>query len=114
MIQINPNKVQESDFIEARFPDGTVESGYAVREDRLDTVDYKSKRMMLCDTPSLHQRFRGHIITGCAGFPAGTKFYTNAYEDSLAPGEQRGDEKRSQGATVMQDTTTTSTEETAR
>ena len=66
---INPNAVREGDHIEAHFPNGEIERGVAVREGK---QGYRSKqRMMLCENGAK----RGHIITGCAGFPDGTKFY---------------------------------------
>jgi len=66
---INPNEVREGDHIEAHFPNGEIERGVAVREGK---QGYRIKpRMMLCENSAK----RGHIITGCAGFPDGTKFY---------------------------------------
>ena len=66
---INPNAVREGDHIEAHFPNGEIERGVAVREGK---QGYRSKqRMMLCENGAK----RGHIITGCAGFPDGTRFY---------------------------------------
>ena len=66
---INPNAVREGDHIEAHFPNGEIERGVAVREGR---QGYRNKRrMMLCENGAK----RGHIITGCAGFPDGTQFY---------------------------------------
>lgn len=67
---ITPNAVQEGDLIEARFPNGETERGVAVREAK--SAGYRNKRrMMLCEEGAKH----GHIITGCAGFPDGTRFY---------------------------------------
>ena len=67
---INPNAVQEGNLIEARFPNGEIERGVAVREAK--SAGYRNKRrMMLCTDGAK----RGHIITGCAGFPDGTKFF---------------------------------------
>lgn len=66
---INPNAVREGDHIEAHFPNGEIERGVAVREGR---QGYRCRRrMMLCENGAK----RGHIITGCAGFPDGTRFY---------------------------------------
>lgn len=66
---INPNAVREGDHIEAHFPNGEIERGVAVWEGR---QGYRCRRrMMLCENGAK----RGHIITGCAGFPGGTQFY---------------------------------------
>ena len=66
---INPNAVREGDHIEAHFPNGEIERGVAAREGK---QGYRNKRrMMLCEKGAK----RGHIITGCAGFPDGTRFY---------------------------------------
>ena len=66
---ITPNAVREGDLIEAQFPNGEIERGIAVREGK---QGYRNKRrMMLCTDGAK----RGHIITGCAGFPDGTRFY---------------------------------------
>ena len=67
---INPNAVREGDLIEAWFPNGEIERGIAVREEK--SAGYRNRRrMMLCEPGEAH----GHIITGCAGFPDGTKFF---------------------------------------
>lgn len=70
---IAPNAVREGDLIEARFPNGEIEHGIAVREEKPSYhCWYRNKRrMMLCTDGAK----RGHIITGCAGFPDGTRFY---------------------------------------
>ena len=70
---VAPNAVQQGDFIEAHFPNGEIERGIAVKEAKPDYhCRYRNKqRMMLCENGEK----RGHIITGCAGFPDGTKFY---------------------------------------
>ena len=67
---ITPNAVQEGDLIEARFPNGEIECGIAVREAK-SAGYWNKRRMMLCEEGAR----RGHIITGCSGFPDGTKFY---------------------------------------
>lgn len=73
MQRIAPNAVREGDRIEAHFPNGEIERGIAVPEEKpAYHCRYRSKRrMMLCENGAR----RGHIITGCAGFPDGTKFY---------------------------------------
>ena len=70
---IPPNAVQQGDFIEAHFPNGEIERGIAVKEAKPEyRCWYRNRqRMMLCEGGEK----RGHIITGCAGFPDGTRFY---------------------------------------
>jgi len=81
---INPNAVREGDLIEAWFPNGEIERGAAVREAK--SAGYRNRRrMMLCEPGAK----RGHIITGCAGFPDGTKFYRVTVDavDAVGAGE---------------------------
>ena len=70
---ISPNAVQEGDLIEAHFPNGEIERGIAMMEEKPSYhCCYRNRRrMMLCEPGAKH----GHIITGCAGFPDGTRFY---------------------------------------
>ena len=74
---INPKDIREGDIIEACFPNGEVECGIAVLEKKPDYHSRYKRRMMLCTDGAK----RGHVITGWAGFPAGTQFY------KLTPGE---------------------------
>ena len=68
-----PDGIHEGDYVEAHFPNGEIERGIAVKEAKPDYhCRYRNRqRMMLCENGEK----RGHIITGCAGFPDGTKFY---------------------------------------
>jgi len=73
LVRVHPNAVQESDIIEAHFPNGEIERGVAMREPKpLYHCWYRNKRrMMLCEHGAKH----GHVITGWAGFPDGTQFF---------------------------------------
>ena len=70
-LSIHPSAVREGDFIEAHFPNGEIERGVAIMEERPNYHSRYKRRMMLCEPGEK----RGHVITGWAGFPAGTQFY---------------------------------------
>ena len=80
MKRINPKDVREGDIIEARFPNGEIERGVALPEPKPDYHSRCRRRMMLCEGGAKH----GHVITGWAGFPAGTQFYKLTQEEAAA------------------------------
>ena len=104
MKRINPKDVREGDTIEARFPNGEIERGVAVAEAKPDHHSRCRRRMMLCEGGAK----RGHVITGWAGFPAGTQFY------KLTPDKVAACEQSLPAETQPEEAATNTTEERNR